>query len=247
MRKLFLLGSAAAIAFGAWTFAPDAVAGLGNGVMRGVCSVMPDQCLNWHRASLEGTRQRLLEHRARIQDGVRKLEEHAAQLRQRLDLIKANSALLAEREVQRRARNAATLDFAGATYSATDVEAQARLLSAEQAQYEGILANEVATRRAQFAEARENVSLAYSRIDSVVQMLAADAALAPVTRDLGQVRRLASAADMATQEATKLLDPVRSVLELPPLPTPTVAAATPPAAQPGFDLDGWLRQNVVLR
>jgi hypothetical protein len=103
------------------------------------------------------------------------------------------------------------------------------------------LNEDIAARRTQFAEARERVSLAYSRVDSVVQMMTADLHLAPVTRDLARIRSLSAAADAANREARDLLDPVRSVLEFQPLAGAPNARRAP--ERPAFDMDGWLRQN----
>jgi hypothetical protein len=242
MHRLLLASVAAAgiLAAGA-AFVPSAVAWLGDSASRSVCGVIPDQCLAWRRDALEATRATYAQHRVRIQEGVGTLEAHAGQLRQRIDAIRANGQLLAQREAERRQRNAPTLDFAGRTYTAGDVEAQARLWAAEEAQTEATLREDVAVRRAQFAEARERVSLAHSRIESTVQMITADLLLAPVTRDLDRVRRLSAAADGAVREARELVDPVRSVLELPPLAT--APAARSAAQRPAFDMEGWLRRN----
>ena len=242
MRKLLLATAAfAAIAGGFALVAPTAASSLGNSVSRSVCSFIPDQCLEMRRSSLESTREMLTGHRGRIQEGTRGLEEFAAQTNLRLDAIKANGQLLAQREMDRRTRNAATLEFAGRTYNPADVEAQARLWAAEEAQFTAVLNEDVAARRTQFAEARERVSLAYSRVDSVTQLITADLLLAPVTRDLARIRSLSAAADTASREVRELLDPVRSVLEMPALAGAANVRPTP--ARPSFDLDAWLRQQ----
>jgi hypothetical protein len=241
MKFLFSFAAAISLLFIGAANLPSAVAGLGDNVSRGVCGLIPDRCLAWSRDSLEATRATLAQHRLRIQEGVRTLEAHAGQLRQRLDATKANAQLLAQRETERRQRNATTLEFGGRTYTAADVEAQARLWAAEESQWENILADQVAVRRTQYAEARERVSLAYARIDSAVHMITADLLLAPVTRDLDRIRRLSAVAEGATREARELVDPVRSVLELPPLAINPATRHT--AERPSFDMEGWLRRN----
>lgn len=241
MRNLLLASSAIAVVGLAWVAMPSLATSVVNGASSAVCSVIPDQCLEWRRASLEATRETLVGHRGRIQEGVRTVEAHATYLRQQMDAIRANSQLLAQREMDRRNRNAPSLEFAGRTYTPADVEAQARLWAAELTQAETTLGQDIAARRVQFAEARERVSLAYARVDSVVQMMTADLLLAPALRDLAKMRSLSAAADAATREARELLDPVRSVLELPPLAGAPTARRAP--ERPAFDMDGWLRSQ----
>lgn len=246
-RKLLLSTATAAGLLGAaWLVLPGSASGAMAGIGQQVCSMVPDHCLRWRCSSLEDTRGTLLRHRNRIQEGTQLLEEHAAALRGRLDAVRANGALLAQREMERRRRAIPTLEFGGRVYQAADVETQARLWDREAQDFETVLASEIATRRQQFAEARERVALAYGRVETTVRMIEADLVLAPVVRELGRIRHLSAAAEEVAREARTLLDPVRSVIEMPPLP------ANPPASQggapaTGFSMEDWMQRQLGVR
>jgi hypothetical protein len=74
-------------------------------------------------------------------------------------------------------------------------------------------------------------------------MITADLLLAPVTRDLDRIRRLSAVAEGATREARELVDPVRSVLELPPLATTPATRSN--LERPSFDMEGWMRRQGI--
>lgn len=221
--------------------APDVVQGIGADISRTICTAMPERCLQWRRSGLEESRTMLVEHRTRVSEGLRDLDEHAAQLRMRLDAVTVNSQLLAQREVQRRNSGAATLEFGGRAYTASDVEEQARLWSQEGVQFRTMLKDDVASRRQRFLVERERIVLTLARVEGVMRSMDADLVLNVVTRGIDHLRALGDAASAATRDAKAAIDPVRSITDLtrPPQSSGTVRAP--------FQMDEWLRDQVVPR